>query len=114
MRSARLSIEAMWITASELARGLVIASQAAAPHKPAETAFYYPASFYDLEAAGVGVSVDDFYVDSEAGAVFDGGVLESGVDPGLGYGRVGVQSVLGAISLVGDEVGHVDLYRLPT
>jgi hypothetical protein len=46
--------------------------------------------------------------------VFDGGVLESGVDPGLGYGRVGVQSVLGAISLVGDEVGHVDLYRLPT
>jgi hypothetical protein len=70
-------------------KGLVIAGQAAAQHAAAETALYCPASLDHLEPAGVGVSVDDSYLDSEAGVV-DGGVLESGVDPGPGYGQVGL------------------------
>jgi hypothetical protein len=49
---------------------------------------HHPAPFHDLEAAAVRSPVDDFDVDSEGGAVLDGGILETGVDPALRAGRV--------------------------
>lgn len=57
---------------------------------PTNTSFDNPAPFDNVEAANSLVFVDDFDVDSEAGAVLDDGVLEAGVDPALGDGRVGL------------------------
>ncbi|GAA1279633.1 hypothetical protein GCM10009646_78310 [Streptomyces aureus] len=55
-------------------------------HDPTDTSLYNPASFHDVKSANSRVSVDDFDVDAQVGAVFDDGILESGVDPaGLKY-----------------------------
>jgi hypothetical protein len=64
-------------------QGFIIAGQTAVEHEPAETSFHYPAAFQDVESAGLGISRDDFHVDAYSGPVLDGGVLESGVGPGL-------------------------------
>jgi hypothetical protein len=52
-------------------------------HDPTNASFDNPAPFDNVEAANSWVSVGDFDVDSEAGAVFDDGVLEAGVDPAV-------------------------------
>jgi hypothetical protein len=64
-------------------QGLVVSGEAPVLHDPTNTSFDNPAPFDHMEAANSGVSVDDFDVDSEAGAVLDNGVLEAGVDPAL-------------------------------
>jgi hypothetical protein len=71
-------------------QGLVVSGGTPVQHDPTNASFDNPAPFGNVEAANSWVSVDDFDVDSEAGAVFDGGVLEAGVDPALGDGRVGL------------------------
>jgi hypothetical protein len=58
-------------------------------HDPADTSLDDPASFDDVESANSRLSVDHFDVDAEIGSVFDDGVLEPGVDPALGDGRIG-------------------------
>lgn len=63
--------------------GLVVAGETTVEHDPTDTSLYYPAPFHDVKSANSRIPVDDFDVDSEAGAVFDDGVLEPGVDPSL-------------------------------
>jgi hypothetical protein len=58
-------------------------------HDPAEAAFDDPSPFDHREPFDLWVFGDDLDIDAEGGAVFDDLVLEAGVDPGLGQGRVG-------------------------
>jgi len=64
-------------------QGFIIAGQTAMEHKPAETSLHYPPAFHDLESAGLAISRHDLHVDADGGPVLDGGVLESGVNPGF-------------------------------
>lgn len=90
-------------------KGLVVSGEAPVQHDPTNTSFDNPASFDDVEAANSRVSFDDFDVDSEAGAMLDDGVLEAGVDPALGDGRVGL---LGLVEeLDSDGVSRTGLRR---
>lgn len=71
-------------------QGFVIAGQATVEHEPPEASLHYPPAFHDLESAGLAVSRYDLHVDADGGPVLDGGVLESGVNPGFRNCRVGV------------------------
>jgi hypothetical protein len=90
MRLVRLSIEAIWIMASELA-GRV--SQSRARRRCSMIQPILRSTTQRLLTTWkprTPVSADEFDVDSEAGAVLHDGVLEAGVDPALGDRRVGL------------------------
>ena len=57
-------------------QGLVVSGGTPVQHDPTNASFDNPAPFGNVEAANSWVSVDDFDVDSEAGAVLDDGVLK--------------------------------------
>jgi hypothetical protein len=90
-------------------QGLVVSGEAPVQHDPTNTSLDNPAPFDNVEAANSGVSVDDFDVDSEAGAVLDDGVLEAGVDPALGDGRVGLLGLVEELDSDG-VLGSGDLW----
>lgn len=71
-------------------QGLIVAGETAVHHDPSDTPLHYPAPLDDMKAAGFRVSVDDLDVDSKLRPVLNDGVLEAGVDPDLGNGRVGL------------------------
>lgn len=63
-------------------QGLVVTDEAAVEHEPSEGALDYPASLEDVEAAGVGIAMDDLGVDAQGGGVVGELLLEAGIDPG--------------------------------
>jgi hypothetical protein len=54
---------------------------------------------------GLGISGDDFCVDTEGGGVFDKLVLETLVDPSLGYRRVECLGLVQDLN-TGSKIGH--------